>query len=451
MDRVNWQRLRDILISIICIGILLWASWSILGQFLHAVVLLLLSMAVAFLLTPAVNFLAKQKYMPRVLAIVIVYIIVLAALAGLAYALVFSLITQVQAFSNTVLQYVTIDLPGIPVKLEAFLRSQGISQASIDESINQAVGQIQQQATSFAQSLVTNIVTIALGITDAFVNILLVAVLSFYLTLDGKRIRDNLFSIVPKRSQSFFLLFEDALNKVVGNYIRGQLTLALIIGVLAGVGSAVLGLKQFALIIGVLAFIFETIPMVGPALASIPAILISLLLPEPFPRTFWIVLYFIVVQLLESNILGPRIVGHAVGLHPVASIFALIVGAQLFGAFGALLATPIVAAAWVVIASIYRSARGETADQMLAHKRTTWLLPGTGGLSIRGRSTRPLAHDQHDQNAPDAHVKPAHIRGRMDQIDPLLLVEDGHEGEHKEHETSAAKAHSSASEEGQDT
>jgi len=64
--------------------------------------------------------------------------------------------------------------------------------------------------------------------------------------------------------------------------------------------------------------------------------------------------------------LGPRIVGHAVGLHPVASILALIIGAQLFGAFGALLATPILAALWVVIASVYRTFRGESADDILA-------------------------------------------------------------------------------------
>src|SRR5207253_5253821 len=131
-----------------------------------------------------------------------------------------------------------------------------------------------------------------------------------------------------------------------------------------------LGLSNFALIIGVLAFLFETIPLVGPALASIPAILISLLLPDPVPRTYVIVIYFIIIQMVESNILGPRIVGHAVGLHPVASILALIIGVQLFWAFGALLATPIVAAPWVVISSLYCSVRGETGLQQLAQKRT---------------------------------------------------------------------------------
>src|SRR5579864_2307929 len=123
------------------------------------------------------------------------------------------------------------------------------------------------------------------------------------------------------------LIFEDALNRVVGNYIRGQLTLAALIGILAGLGCFFLGLSKFALIIGMLAFLFETIPMVGPTLASIPAILISLLLPDPFPRSYWVAIYFIAIQLIEGNVLGPRIVGQAVGLHPVASILALVIGA----------------------------------------------------------------------------------------------------------------------------
>ncbi len=431
MERVDWQRLRDILISIICVGILLWAAWSILSQFLHAVVLLLLSMALAFLLTPAVNMLTRQKYMPRVVATLIVYLVVLAVVSGIGYALVFSLIKQVESFSSVIISYFTA-LPTKFTQFQAFLVSQGIPQ----DNIKSAIAQIQSQATGFAQSLATNALNIVLAVTDALVNVLLVLVLGFYLTLDGQHIRDGLFNIIPKRSQSFFLLSEDALNRVVGNYIRGQLTLALIIGILAGVGCAILGLKDYALIIGVLAFLFETIPMVGPALASIPAILISLLLPEPFPRTFYVVIYFVIVQMLESNIFGPRIVGHAVGLHPVASIFALIVGAQLFGAFGALLATPIVAATWVVIASLYRSARGETADEMLARRRVTRTLPRLFTRGLESDDTHPGGNGDLEPEATAAHVKPTHISGKMDQIDLMRPISPGHEqqpGAHTPH------------------
>lgn len=390
MERVNWSRTRDILISIICIGIILWYAWGLLlGLFVHAVVLLLLSMAVAFLLTPAVNYLQKNN-MPRVIATLVMYAIVLIALGGVAYALVKSLIQQVLTFQVTLVDYANA-LPDRFTAFQKFLVDNGIPQSSINDALNQIRG----QATAFATTLANNVLNIALIVTNTFIDILLILVLSFYFTLDGQHIRDNLVGIAPKRWMPHVLLFEDALNRVVGNYIRGQLTLAVIIGFLAGVGSAWLGLKDYALIIGVLAFLFETIPMVGPTLASIPAILLSLLLPEPFPRTFWIIIYFVAVQMIESNILGPRIVGHAVGLHPIASIMALIIGAQLFGAFGALLATPIVAAAWVVIASLYHSARGETADQIMAHKRTGWVIHPPNSLLPRRRKTGALSNGSH--------------------------------------------------------
>src|SRR5438045_6467451 len=98
MRKIDWPRIRDILIVLICIGLLLWAAFSIMGMFLHAIVLLLLSMAVAFLVTPLVNFL--NRYIPRVLAAVLVYIVVLAGLGMLCYALVFSLIQQINYFSD---------------------------------------------------------------------------------------------------------------------------------------------------------------------------------------------------------------------------------------------------------------------------------------------------------------------------------------------------------------
>ncbi len=379
MDHTNWQRTRDILISTICIGIILWAAWIIGGRFVDIIVILLISLAIAFLLTPLVNLLVRYK-VPRLVATIVIFLIVVAAIGGVGSALVLSLIRQIQAFSSTVISYLN-RLPDLN-SFETFLQKQAGIPAS---TINQAIDQLRGQAVTYAQLAATNAINIVFLVTSTFLNIFLIGVLSFYFLLDGKRLRDSIISIVPQRQMSHVLVFEDALNRVVGNYIRGQLTLAAIVGVLAAVVCAITGLGQFAIIIGVLAFLFETIPMVGPALASVPAIAISLLTPEPFPRTLWVIVAFIVIQLLESNILGPRIVGHAVGLHPVASILSLLVFAQLFGPFGALIATPIVAAVWVVIASIYRSARGETPDQMLAKKRAPWEMRRPTIPAFRGR------------------------------------------------------------------
>jgi predicted PurR-regulated permease PerM len=381
MNQINWSRTRDILICIICIGVVFWASWTVLGQFVEAIVILLISMAIAFLLSPLVDFLVKYK-IPRVLATLFVYILMLGALGGLSYELVFTLIQQAQAFSDTIITFASA-LPQTLQNTITFLTTQGHIPA---DRIDAAISQIQGQAYTFAQTTASNAVGMVFLLTNAFVNILLVLVLSFYLTLDGKHIRDSMIGLAPKRFLPNVLLFEDALNRVVGNYIRGQLTLALIVGLFTSMACLTTGLGNYALICGVLAFLFETIPMVGPALASITPIVLSLLLPDPFPRTFEIVAWFVVIQMLESNILGPRIVGHAVGLHPVAAILSLLVGAKLFGVFGALLATPVVAALWVVIASIYRSARGESADQILARKRAPWTLRRPKGRTVGGGS-----------------------------------------------------------------
>jgi len=379
MDHTNWQRTSYILISTICIGIILWAVWIIAGRFVDIIVILLLSMAFAFLLNPLVDLLVKYK-VPRIVGTLVVFVVVIAALAGFGSALVLSLIRQIQALSNTVVAGIQ-NIPNLN-QIETFLEKQaGIPSPTVELAITQVRGQV----VSYAQTAALNAVNLVFVVTGTLLNIFLIMVLTFYFLLDGKRIRNSIISIVPQRQMSHVLVFEDALNRVVGRYIRGQLTLAALVGGMAALVCAITGLGQYAIIIGFLAFLFETIPMVGPALASVPAIALSLLLPDPFPRTLWVVACFVVIQILESNVLGPWIVGHAVGLHPVASILALLVFASLFGPFGALIATPIVAAIWVVIASIYRSARGETTEQMLAKKRAPWTIRRSTMPSFRGK------------------------------------------------------------------
>ena len=393
MGQTNWQRTRDILISIICLGIICWALWNIAGHFVDAIVILLLSLTIAFLLTPAVNGLTRLN-IPRLPATLVVFIVVVALLAAFGYAIVFSLVQQVTNFKTTVVDFFTV----LPTTVTNAVNSLQHSFPQINFS--SALSQIRDQAIAFAQTAATNALNIVFIITGTLVNIFVILVLSFYFTLDGKRLRNSIISVVPQRSMPHVLVFEDALNRVVGRYIRGQLTLAVIVGVLSGFVCVIMqgGMQNYALIVGVLAFLFETIPMVGPALASIPALLISLLLPDPLPRTIWVAVAFVIIQMLESNVLGPRIVGHAVGLHPVVSIMSLLVFANLFGPFGALIATPIVAAIWVVIASTYRSAHGESPEEMIARKRAPWKIPRPNSMNIalRGRRRTMTLHDGMD-------------------------------------------------------
>ncbi len=423
MDHRNWQKTRDILICVICIGIIFWALWHVLGLFVDAIVIVLLAMAIAFLLTPAVNLLAKSG-LPRPLATLLTYIVVIAVIGGIGYGLVSSLVLQLATFSSTIID-IAKALPDTLRTSINFLEMQGHIPAT---NINNAITDIQNTATSFAQALPENVVTLITILTNTFLDVFLIVVISFYLTLDGKRIRDSIISISPKRWLPNVLLFENALSRVVGNYIRGQLTLAVIVGLGTGGICMLTGLGNYAMICGVMAFLFETIPMVGPALASITPLLLSLLLPDPFPRTFEVLALFVALQIIESNILGPRIVGHAVGLHPVAAILALIIGAHLFGIFGALLATPMVAAAWVVVASIYRSARGETAEQILSRKRVPWQVhkPSRSFIQTTRNFIRP----------PAGFVKGRHVV-ELGEETPVSPVKKSTEADERLHSGSA--------------
>jgi predicted PurR-regulated permease PerM len=132
--------------------------------------------------------------------------------------------------------------------------------------------------------------------------------------------------------------------------------MALIIGVSAGLGCFLLGVPYPA-VIGLFAFFFELIPMVGPVLGSLPAILIAAF--QPFPLVLWVALFFAVMQLAENNLLAPRISGHAVGLHPAVAVIALLVGAEIAGIWGALFAVPMVAVASVLLSAIWKSAHGQ--------------------------------------------------------------------------------------------
>ena len=123
-----------------------------------------------------------------------------------------------------------------------------------------------------------------------------------------------------------------------GGYIRGQVLLSVLIGVLVGGGLTVFHVP-YALLLGVLAFILEFIPILGTLVSGLICTLVAL--TQGWVIALGVLIYFIVVHVLEGDIIGPRIVGKAVGLHPIVSIAALIAGAELFGVVGALFASPL--------------------------------------------------------------------------------------------------------------
>src|SRR6266571_581532 len=306
------------------------------------VALLMLTFAalLAYALAPAVKLL--ERVMPRFLAILIVYLIVLGALSTLLYLIVSTAIAQVISLSDYVRFLLTPGKSGQLTPLEQTLRSLGISQSQIASTRDQVVASIE----GFAGS----VVPLLTGIVGAVLDVILVAVISIYLLAGGARVSNWLRGNMPGQLQGRMRLLLDTLQRVVGGYIRGQLLLCGLIGILVGVGMQVIGVP-FALLLGVLAFVLEFIPVLGTLVSG--AICVLLALTKGWVTAVIVLVYFVVVHVIEGDVVGPRIVGKAVGLHPVVSLAALIAGAELFGIAGALLASPVAGVLQALLIAIW--------------------------------------------------------------------------------------------------
>jgi predicted PurR-regulated permease PerM len=332
VEKVDWARLRDKLLVALAAIALLWVATQVLGRVLHIVVVVLLAMVLAYALEPFLGLV--ERWLPRMLAAILIYAVALGLLATAILLLGPSVIAQAEALAER--------LPGYLDQLNGYAPIQGVD--------------LSGSLRSFTASALSSVVTLAETIAGGVVDTALVLILGFWFMVDGHRVRDLITRLCPPAQRDKARFLQDTVSQVLGAYIRGQLTTAAIIGVSAGVGSAVLGV-HYALLIGILAFLFELIPMVGPILASLPAILISLF--QPFPLVFEVIAFFIVMQVFENNILAPRITGGAVGLHPGVALLAIVIGADLGGIVGALFAVPVAGIVSVLISAIYKGWRGE--------------------------------------------------------------------------------------------
>lgn len=169
--------------------------------------------------------------------------------------------------------------------------------------------------------------------------VFLTPVLTFYLLRDYSRITARLQALVPLPKRRFVLPFVREYDRLLSRYLRGQLLAAAFVGVMTGVGFALLGFP-YALLLGVVAGVFNVVPYLGLIASLVPAVIIALFTGEVLWSFGKIAIVFAVVQTLDGTVVGPRIVGESVGLHPVWVILALALGGAFAGFLGLLAAIP---------------------------------------------------------------------------------------------------------------
>lgn len=351
----SWQRalyLPLTLLAWLAVGIVIF--W-LLGHVTHALVVVILAVIVAFALAPLVALLRRR--LTRPLAVASAYMVGVAIFIGLGTLLVITAAGQVVNLVANLPAYIAWFKDLGPQAL-LVLGPFGATQANLQSFNQQILTDLQQVGGALAASSLNMISRIASMLLDA----VLVLMLSIYFTLDGPRTVTWLREKTPLPFRRYMRYFLEVVNQVVGGYVRGTLLMALLIGALVGLGLGVLGVP-YAVLLGVLAFFMEFVPVIGVLISGAISLLITL--PRGFGFTIVVLVYFVIVHILEGDVIGPRIMGKAVGIHPATGIIALLAGTELFGVWGALFGAPLAGLIQATIMGIWhvrQSNPNDTAD-----------------------------------------------------------------------------------------
>lgn len=298
----------------------------------------------AYLLNPAVCYFEK-KGLKRIWAIAVIYVFLFFVVIAGGSRLIPIIIRELEGLAK--------DLPMIIDNAEHLakdIQSQyenSLLPYSLRAAIDNSLWQVQSESQAFIASVVSAIISLL----SHFIGLAITPILSFYLLHDWYEIKEELLAILPSSwRHEFILLFRDV-DKVLGGVIRGQVTVAIIVGVLVSTGLYFLKVP-YALIIGILAGMLDVIPYFGAFIGAAPAVTFALLY-SPWLAAKVVLLFFIIHQ-LEGTIIGPKVLGESVGLHPLSVIFYLFVGGELAGLAGMLLGVPLAALGKVFIRHLVR-------------------------------------------------------------------------------------------------
>lgn len=298
---------------------------AFLWQIKQIIIGLFVALILMAAINPAIDRMEKMK-IPRVLGIILIYILILALVGLIIAGVIPPLVDQTSTLIANAPKFIE-DL-GIP----------NIDQRIIESQIQQ-LGSIPANLVKVSVEILTNIVAIAA-----------LLVITFYLLLERKNLNRYLHILFGGDGERKAERFIDEIEKKIGSWVRAQFSSMVIIGLMSYFGLRLLGI-DFALPLALLAGLLEIVPNIGPVIASIPAILAGLAI-SPLMALAVAALYFLIQQ-IESSFIYPQIVAREVGVNPLITIISLVVGFKLGGILGAILAIPFVLLIQVIASEVF--------------------------------------------------------------------------------------------------
>jgi predicted PurR-regulated permease PerM len=343
-ERVVSFRPRTIVtgaLLLVGVAIVLWVVWVS----RRVLVWTFVSVFLAVALSPAVDALQRRGLRRRGVAAAVVYLVLLALIAGVGALILPTLIQQVNDLVRAA--------PGYVRDLTAGRGPLGFLETKyhVVERVQEAVkgggsGRLAGGATA-ALDVTRSVITFVAGVVT-------IAFMTFFMLLEGPAWRDRLIALLPARSQPRAQAIAHDVSRTIGGYVTGNLLISVIAGFATSLVLLVVGVK-FALALGLLVAILDLIPLAGATLAAIIVTLVAL--THSITSAIVVAAFFVVYQQLENHLLQPVVYGRTVRLSPLAVLLSVLVGAEVFGIVGALAAIPVGGSVQVVAREVSRYRR----------------------------------------------------------------------------------------------
>jgi predicted PurR-regulated permease PerM len=339
--KIIWiYRLAIILLLFLCL-LVFWKlkpMWKpILGIVKLVLVPFLTAYFIAYLLHPLVEKL-HQKGMPRTLAILLIYVLFFGGIGYGVYKGIPVAVSQLKDMNENFPQFVKM-YEGWTDNIEE--RTANFPEF-ISDKLRQAILGVEEKI----ESLLNRMMSTARGILDSLLIIVLIPFIVFYILKDYGELYDVFWKLVPSKWRNEGKRLVEDIDKSLGNYIRGQLFVCAVLAGFAALAFWIIGMK-YPLLLGIIIGVTDIIPYFGPILGAVPAIIVAATISVNMVIKAGVALA--ILQFLESNILSPYIVGKSLRMHPVVIMFALLVGGEVGGLAGLLLAVPVLAVLRTII------------------------------------------------------------------------------------------------------
>lgn len=309
--------------------------------------ILLMSFFLAAIFDPMVDALEQRK-IPRSIGIIGIYIMVLGILFLVVLNLVPVLFDQVTGLASNIGKYINNILIDGDYPFAEKIRpiADQILLLVEREQIIVTIQNTLSQIGSELKNLAGDTVGVVVSLFSDLLNMIFVLVITFFIVIDKAEVKQFFLSLFPHRHGQYITDKIQVVQKKIGEWVRGQLLLCLSIAVLTFIGLSILGV-DYALTLALVAGITEIIPYIGPIIAYLAALPITL--NDSPLLALWTTILYIIIQQAENNILVPLIMNKTVGLSPVVIMLAMLIGAKIFGVIGIILAVPVATTAAIFI------------------------------------------------------------------------------------------------------